>query len=54
MYRATFETDSDEPVLVLVIPLRKCQRPAPTDKRRVIETTATELVGAALELRETA
>lgn len=37
----TLNVESDEPVLVLVVPLRKtAPRPTPADSRRTITTTA--------------
>jgi hypothetical protein len=40
--KASITVDTDEPVLVLVVPLRKCrsERPTPAHARRVIDTTA--------------
>jgi hypothetical protein len=52
MTKATIETDHDEPVLLLVIPLRKCQRSTPERVRRVIDTTCDLLPDNVVELRK--
>jgi hypothetical protein len=53
--KATIAIETDEPVMVLVVPLPLCKcRQLPADTRRIVDTTAEPAPTNVVQLRRTA